>query len=175
MQFKTRYDPHDRIHAEPGSGVKQLYAPRFDDDGHMELVEAGTEDLYGFIQSYKDSCDINVILERFAEGDVHALNRRQAMYADFTQFPSTYAEALNSIAAAEDFFNGLPVETRAQFGHSFNQFLAAMDKPDFPNRMGWRSADPKDEQQPTAPAPQDPVAPPSGSGSAQPAQPPLNN
>ena len=53
MQFKTRYDPHDRIHAEPGSGVKQLYAPRFDDDGHMELVEAGTEDLYGFIQSYK--------------------------------------------------------------------------------------------------------------------------
>ena len=80
---------------------------------------------------------------------------------------------MNSIAAAEDFFNGLPVETRAQFDHSFNQFLAAMDKPDFPDRMGWKPADPKDEQQPAAPVPQDPVA--SGSGSAQPAQPPLNN
>lgn len=148
MIAKTQFDPHARVHSNPGSREKVLYGPHFDDHGHMELVETGREDLYAYIQSHKDSVDIKVILDRFARGDQMALNRRQGFYGDFTQMPTTYAEALNAMISAENYFNSLPVETRAQFNHSFQQFLAQMDKPDFTTKMGFQPA-----QVPSSPQP----------------------
>ena len=138
---KTQFDDHARVHSNPGNRFKTLYAPRFDDNGVMELVENGRENLYEFIQSHKDSTDIHVLLDRYQRGDESVLSRRQGLYGDFTQMPNTYAEALNAMISAENYFNGLPVETRAKFGHSFQQFLVSMDKPGFMEAMGFQSAD----------------------------------
>lgn len=131
MQFKTQFDKHERVHANPGNREKILYVGKVDENGVMDLVEAGKENLYDYIQSHKMSCDINVIMSRFARGDVSALSKRQGMFGDFTDAPSSYAEALNSMIVAESYFNSLPLETRAKFEHNFHKFLLAMDKPDF--------------------------------------------
>ncbi len=128
---KTQFMEHSRVHANPGNPVKTLYSPKFSSDGSMELVEAGKENLYDYIQSHKESVDINVILKRFAKGDVSALQRRQAMFGDFSDAPSNYAEALNSMIVAEQYFNSLPLETRAKFNHNFHTFLVSLDRPDF--------------------------------------------
>lgn len=131
--IKSQFQPHSRVHANPGNSVKILYSPKFASDGTMELVEAGKENLYDYIQSHKESVDINVILKRFAKGDVTALQRRQAMFGDFSDAPSNYAEALNSMIVAEQYFNSLPLETRAKFNHNFHTFLVSLDRPDFPD------------------------------------------
>ena len=133
--FRTQYDKPRRVFSCVGSPEKVLYQPCFDENGVMDLVEVGKEDLYGYIQSHKDSVDIHVILKRFEQGDVAALSRVQGTYGDFTEMPKTYAEALNAMIHAENYFNGLPVEVRAEFGHSFQQFLASMDKEDFVEKM----------------------------------------
>lgn len=133
--IRTQFEPHPRVHANPGNPVKVLYSPKFATDGSMELVEAGKENLYDYIQSHKESVDINVILKRFAKGDVTALQRRQAMFGDFSDAPATYAEALNSMIVAEQYFNSLPLETRAKFNHNFHTFLVSLDRPDFPDMM----------------------------------------
>lgn len=148
MKTSTQYDAHARVYSNPGIREKILYGPKFDDHGHMELVETGRENLYDYIQSHKDSVDIKLILDRFARGDTAALSQRQGFYGDFTQMPTTYAEALNAMISAENYFNSLPVETRAQFNHSFQQFLAQMDKPDFTIKMGFQPA-----QVPSSPQP----------------------
>lgn len=135
MKFATQFDAHDRVISNGGDPIKTLYSPRFAKDGTMELVESGRENLYEFIQSHAESVDIHVILERFARGDVTALSRVQGAYGDFTTVPKTYAEMLNTLVAGEEYFNSLPVETRAQFDHSFQKFVAAMDTPDFWNRF----------------------------------------
>lgn len=137
MIAKTQFDPHERKYSNVGDRYKVLYTPHFDDNGVMELVENGREDLYAYIQSHKDSCDIHVILDRFARGDMSVLSKRQGVYGDFTEMPSTYAEALNAMISAENYFNGLPVEIRARFGHSFQKFLVSMDKPGFAEAMGF--------------------------------------
>lgn len=129
--IRTQFQSHSRVHANPGNPVKVLYSPKFASNGTMELVEAGKENLYDYIQSHKESVDINVILKRFAKGDVTALQRRQAMFGDFSDAPATYAEALNSMIVAEQYFNSLPLETRAKFGHNFHTFLVSLDRPDF--------------------------------------------
>ncbi len=135
MKIKTQFMEHARVHANPGNPEKILYTPKFAKDGTMELIEAGKENLYEYIQSHKDSVDINVILKRYAKGDVTALQRRQAMFGDFSDAPSTYAEALNSMILAEQYFNSLPLETRAQFDHNFHRFLVSLDSPDFAEKM----------------------------------------
>ncbi len=121
--FKTQFDSRDRVHANPGSSVRILYSPKFDEKGVMSLVESGKENLYEFIQSHKESCDIHVILERFARGDVSALERVQGTYGDFSNMPRTYADMLNLVHSAEDAFSNLPVDERAKYGHSFERWL----------------------------------------------------
>lgn len=162
MKFKTQFDPHDRVHQPQGNPIKTIYGPKFDGNGRMYLIETGKENLYDYIQSHADSVDIHVILKQFQNGDVSVLSRVQGAYGDFTQMPKTFAEALNTLIAAEQYFNSLPVEVRSQFNHNFNQFIASMDAPDFTSRMGIA---PEAPPEPSAPPPAQ-TATPSASGSA---------
>lgn len=168
--FKTRWDSHPRVFQEPGSQEHILYSPVFDKNGVMSLEETGKENLYDYIQSHADSVDIHIILKQFAAGDVSVLSRVQGAYGDFTQMPKTFAEALNTMVAAEQYFMSLPVEVRAQFGHNFNQFIASMDQSDFTARMGI-SPQVETPQPPVTPFASGPEASTQAS-SASPAAPP---
>lgn len=135
--FETQFNSHPRVYQELGSGDKILYTARLDEDGNVLLTESGREDLYASIQSHKDSCDIHVLLQRYADGDVDALTRVQGSFGDFTSMPSSYAELLNALIAGESYFNSLDVETRAKFDHSFEKFMISMDNmPEFLAKLG---------------------------------------
>lgn len=134
--FKTQYDARDRIKSNPGNPIKQLYSGSYNERGQVELKEDGTEDLYAFIQSFADSTDIHSILKRYQNGEVDVLEKVQGFYGDITEMPHTYAEALQRISDSEKVFMSLPVEVRAKFNHSFSEFLAASQEPDFLDRLG---------------------------------------
>lgn len=136
MQFKTQYDARDRIFSVPGSPEHITYAGHYDDKGRVVLEESGRENIYDFIQSHAESCDIHVLMKRYQNGDVDALSQKQGFYGDFLDFPKTYAEALNHMNEMERQFMALPVETREKFGNSFTEFLAASAEPDFLDRLG---------------------------------------
>ena len=136
MKFNTQYRNHERVVSNPGNPIKQLYSGAYNEKGQVELREDGTEDLYGFIQSFADSADIHVIMRRFQNGEVDVLEKVQGFYGDITDMPHTYAEALQRIADSEKVFMSLPVEVRAKFGHNFSEFLAASQDADFLERLG---------------------------------------
>lgn len=165
VKFATQFDKHARVHCNPGTPIKTLYGPIFDKNGVMSLKEIGKHNLYDEIQSHADSVDIYVLLKRYQQGDIGALSRVQGAYGDFTQMPHTFAEALNTMIAAEQYFMGLPVETRALFGHSFQQFVATMDQPDWTSKLGINVPDP------SVPTP-GPVSPPTSPDASVPATPP---
>lgn len=133
INFPTMYnrDKSGRTYSAVGSPDKVVYTSKYRDDGTIELCEKGKESLYDFIQSFRDSCDINVLVARFANGDVEALSKVQGAYGDFTRFPKTYAELLNRVNEGRMMFDDLPLEIRAKYNYDFAQFMAAMDKPDF--------------------------------------------
>ena len=135
--FDTQYTPHDRILANVGSPVKVLYRGKYDANGRVVLEKSGEENLYDYIQSFRDSVDLNVILARFANGEVDALSKAQGFYADVTDFPKNMAEALNRINQAEEMFKALPLETRQKFDCSFEQFLAQSGTEDWFSKMGF--------------------------------------
>lgn len=136
MQFKTQYDARDRVFSDPGSPEHITYAGHYDDKGRVVLEESGRENIYDYIQSFADSCDIHVLLNRYQNGDVTALSQKQGFFGDFLDFPKTYAEALNHMNEMERQFMSLPPETREKFGNSFSEFLAASGESDFLDRLG---------------------------------------
>ena len=73
MRFRTQFDERDRVPQNVGSRVRQIYTSSINDVGEVELIPSGTEDIYQMIQSHKDSCDIHVLLARYANGDTAAL------------------------------------------------------------------------------------------------------
>ncbi len=154
MTFPTQYTKHDRVAACVGSPVRTVYGGRYDANGRVVLEEKGKEDLYAYIQSFKDSVDINVILARFTNGDTEALSRAQGFYADVTDFPSNMAEALNRINECEEMFKSLPLDVRQKFDCSFEQFLSQSGSAEWLEKMGM-SGNVEDTPQVDAPVVQE--------------------
>lgn len=124
--WHTQFKNHGRIKSNRGDRMHKLYGGVYDDSGRLRLEEKGEESLYDYIQSFADSVDIHVILKRFANGESDVLSKVQGFYGDFTNLPTDYAQLLNTVQAGEDMFNSLPVDVRAKFGHSFNEFMTAL-------------------------------------------------
>ena len=137
MTFRTQFDERLRRSSVAGSRLHIVYVPEYDDDGVLGLKADGYVDTYDKIQSHADSVDINVILSRFANGEPDILTRYQTQYMDVTEMPKTLAGALNSVISAERDFNGLPVEVRAKFNHSFSEWLASAGSSDWAEKMGF--------------------------------------
>lgn len=130
MEFRTIMN-RERIVSNPGERFAPTYALKVDDDGVMDLRETGKVDIYGKIQTYKDSVDIHYILERFVNGDESALNAATPSFGDFTEYPTTYAEMLQRTHEAEEMFMQLPVEVRAEFNHSPGEFFSSIGSDKF--------------------------------------------
>lgn len=126
MKLRRIEDDRVRIFSIPGEGEKIIYGSTIDKDGTVKLKEKGKEDLYGYIQSFAESVDINVVLSKYCNGDLNALNKVQGTYLDTTQFPTTYADVLNTINAATEAFDRLPADVRKKFDNDVNKYIATL-------------------------------------------------
>lgn len=140
IKFRNAFDPPARIHCNHGCGVVPKYHLEVGTDGSLDLVQDGTHDLYSSIQSHADSCNIHVILQRFANGDTAALTKVQGTYGDFTELPTTMAEVLQRSIDAQRIFSELPLDVRSKFDHDVNKFLATAGSQDWLDKMGMTSS-----------------------------------
>lgn len=131
MDFKTAYDPHDRVFSISGKGIKDVMAPELDRYGNRVIKKQGEVDLYAQIQSWRDECDINILMAKFTNGDRTALMQRVGEYLDLSLVPDNFNDMLNMTTKAKDVFNSLPVEIKEVFGNNVNNFLANSQTKEF--------------------------------------------
>lgn len=143
--FLTQFRKPERFHSNVGSPIRTTYSASYDDKGRIRLEESGTENLYDYIQSFAESCDIHVLLKRFSNGETDVLSRVQGFYADVTELPQTYADMLNRLNEGEAFFKELPVDVRSKFGHSYSEFLASIGTPEFFDAFGMSKPETPDD------------------------------
>lgn len=105
-----------------GDSVVQEYELEYSPQGVPHLVPTGTYDLYDVIQSFREECDLGKIFQRYANGDVLALNKRQGVFADISEMPQDIFSAANLIDRVEAIYNGLSEDLRARVG-TFEDFL----------------------------------------------------
>lgn len=135
MMFRRIDDPHVLFESCPGSPDVIKWYKTVDDDGYECLKECGVESLYDEIQSHKDSVDIHVILAKYAAGDLSALSRRQGMYGDFSEVPTSLVEVIQMVNEAERTFMELPLDVRDSFDNSLAVWLAQYGGPDWMRKM----------------------------------------
>lgn len=133
--FRTKYEPI-KVHTEPGSAFAATYKLKYGEDGTADLVIVGKVNVDEKIQSYRDSCDIQVLLERFANGDVTALSKSPSFYADLSDMPTNLAGYLQLIHDAEKAFFSLDPDVRSRFNNSPDQFFAAIGSDQFYKLLG---------------------------------------
>ena len=121
----------------PGNRYEKQYAERYTETGHPYLVEVGEHDNYESIQSYKDECDINLILQRYASGDL-SMMRQDAQYIDTSELPSSYHEMYNLVKAQEEKFNSLPAAIKQKFENNFRVWASMAGTNEWLEKMGMQ-------------------------------------
>lgn len=109
--FKIRkiFDPSE----DPGIAFEEL-------DAKGELRQA----IGRTVQSFKDDCDINKIMEKYATtGALPDLIKQNPQYGDFASAPD-YQTALNLVNHAHEQFENLEAHIRERFNNDPSKFLA---------------------------------------------------
>lgn len=80
-------------------------------------------------QAFKDSCDINKILEKWNKGqEITHINPKTPLYGDFTQFVDLQ-DSINRVNAAEQAFSELPAAVRSWASNDPVRFLELATDP----------------------------------------------
>lgn len=78
-------------------------------------------------QSFKDECDVNQVVERFARtGNLGDLNPKVPIFADVSQVPDLRS-ALSIVETATDLFSALDAKVRVRFNNDpavFYEFIS---------------------------------------------------
>lgn len=132
---------HEEIYyTNPGSPIRDVYSPVVHEDGKITIEVSGKENTDEIIQSFAESCDIRVIVNRFNGGDLTALNQARGMYGDFTEMPKTYAEALQMRIDAKNAFDKLNPDIKKQFNYNVDEFLATAGDEEWYKKLGVENA-----------------------------------
>lgn len=130
-KFRTVYE-RNRVYSDSGSKMANEYKLIVNDDGESVFKKVGEFNLYDQIQSYKDSCDLEKIIEKFKiTGDPSVLTQKQTFYADVTTYPQTYAEMLELSQKAKEMFYSLDNSDRAKFNNDPDQFFSSIGSEKF--------------------------------------------
>lgn len=134
-ELQRRLDgKHERRHCQSGDRIKIEYQPVYDQRGIWHLEESGKTNKYLEIQSHAESCDINILMARYRNGETDVLSRIQGVYGDVSEVPRNYAEILNQQLKAEQLFKGLSPEVREKYGNSVEQFMSSLS-----TKEGWEA------------------------------------
>lgn len=81
------------------------------------------------VQEPTEDCDINKIMERYAQTGILPGNATRATYGDFTGI-NDYHKAMNAVRFAQNAFNELPVQMRTKFENDPAKLLDFINDPD---------------------------------------------
>lgn len=80
-------------------------------------------------QQFKDECDINNIMKKFAStGEFTHVTSNKGIYADFTEIKD-YQSMLDTVIYADHAFNTLPAELRKRFNNNAGELLDFIQDP----------------------------------------------
>lgn len=127
-------DPN-KIFSCAGNRFHIEYRPVVNDDGTITLIESGKMDIQEYIQSFKDSCDMNYIIKQLQLGNIDVLNQKKALFGDFTDAPKTMAEFQQRLIDGQKAFYNLPVDVRNKYDHDLMKFLADIGSDNWINNM----------------------------------------
>lgn len=126
VRIYSAYNKRPCKSAPSGCRFAEDISLKFDERGNRTFYSKGTIDLYEKIQSFKDDCDLELIIARCtASCDFSPLQRVQGFYADVSGMPKNLAEVYSSVNTAQRIFSELPQDVASKFAN-FEDFLSSI-------------------------------------------------
>lgn len=123
IKYRHKNMEFEKAQSNPGERYKVEYQLKITKEGEMQLEPCGQTDLQQFIDSHEPSINLQNILDRYRNGDVNALERAKAFYADISDLPVNLHDVVNMNMEAERFFESLPVDVKNKLGDNYYDFL----------------------------------------------------
>ena len=98
-------------------------------------MKDGETETYVIIQSHKEECDSNLMLQRYAAGDTSVM-RQDTRYIDTADLPTTIHEYFNLMNAQREKFDALPVTIKQKFDNSFEVWASTSGTGEWLEKMG---------------------------------------
>lgn len=127
-------DPNSFV-TSSGSSEKVIYSSKVCPNGEIMLTPAGKEDIQEYINSFRESTDMSFILHQLSLGNTAVLNQKQMIFGDFTEVPTSLAEAQQMLIDGEAAFYKLPLDVRQEFNNNFRQWLFTSGQPEWIEKM----------------------------------------
>lgn len=132
--FKTQYNFRENnkdIVTCPGNVIEPHFI--LDDEGDAVVDEV--RDNAEFINSWRESTDLSILLQRYEAGDESALNARPIFYGDVSDVPNNLAEWIDVKDSAELCFEALPDNIKDLFTDS-SEFYQSIESSDWFEKLG---------------------------------------
>lgn len=127
--------------SNPGERFKKKYKGVVLDDGRIDLVEDGVEDIWKNIQIEGVGASLPEIIARATAGDPTAFRQGTGFYGDIVDMPKTYAEILNTVNDGKAAFEKMPLEIRQKFNFSFEEWFSTYGSDSWFSNMGFANPD----------------------------------
>lgn len=113
-----------------GSRFRDKMCPVVGKRGGRHLEKVGETDQYAIIQSYKDSVDLQKMIERcMSTGDVSILQKAQGIFTDISGLPCDARAAHDLVAKSRLVFEVLTPQQKIKYP-TFDDFLEAFASQD---------------------------------------------
>lgn len=118
--YPKQYNPNSFV-SVPGERFKTEYIGEPDEFGVIQLVPVGKTDLVELHQRDADANDVNVLYQRFCNGDVTAFSQRQGTYMDTLGLPRDLRGMYDLVQDFRTAYDNLPSEKKDLY--TFEQFI----------------------------------------------------
>lgn len=135
MTFYSRSKKPPREFTPPGTHEEPEFQEIINDNGVKELKQVGMTNVYDRIQASHEDTKIYNILNRYENGDITVLNKAVGQFGDFTEMPTSLADAQNRVIKIEKEFKKLPIKFREKFNNNPQEFLNELGKGNIDNKI----------------------------------------
>lgn len=112
--YPKNYNP-DSFVSVPGERYKTEYIGEPDEFGVIKLVPVGKTDLVEMHQRDVDLNDVNILYERFCNGDVTAFAQRQGTFMDVCGMPRDLRGMFDMVSSFDEAYANLSPEMKQKY------------------------------------------------------------
>lgn len=136
---RSNHNEKPKENTEPGRKTRLTFRWRYDEKGNKYLEKDEEIDRDAEIQSYLEETKIENIIQRasFDPSIILGGTLTEAQAVDYTNMPTTLAEAQNLMIDVQNAWNKLPREVKQKFDNDVDKFIHSYGSMEWASALGF--------------------------------------
>ena len=108
-----------------GNGFEPIFEEKTDKEGHTELKQVDTKNIYELIQEAREGVELSQLIEKYRPKiDEFDLTKMEESIQDLSEMPDNLIDAYNLINQTKKTFEEMPSSIKNEFNNNYLAFIA---------------------------------------------------